>query len=147
MPFEIRELTELSAIEVKLWGKVSAADIRSLAAAVMNLAKTSGLRRALVDCRNYLGGAGFREVLSLAREVTDRPVSERGREAFIMPTDAYAAADVTFYIHTAASRGTIARMFATREAAVGWLTGSDHEIPTERPACEADLSFKSGRAV
>jgi hypothetical protein len=123
MPFEIKELRELSAIEVRLWGRVSAADIRSLAAAMMELARTSGLRRALVDCRDYLGGAGFREVLSLSLEVTDRPVSERGREAFIQPTDSYAAADVTFYIHTVNSRGSTARMFTSREAAVGWLTG------------------------
>ena len=133
MPFEIKELRELSAIDVRLWGKVSAADIRSLAAAVIELARTSGLRRALVDCRNYLGGAGFREVLSLTREVTDRPVSERGREAFITPTDPYAAADVTFYIHTANSLGTTARMFASREAAVGWLMGWESESPTETP--------------
>jgi len=136
MPFEIRELRELSAIDIRLWGKVSAADIRSLAAAVIELGKTSGLRRALVDCRNYLGGAGFREVLSLAREVTDRPVSERGREAFITPADRYAAADLTLYVHTANSRGTRARMFTSREAAVGWLMGSDSESGTEASGYE-----------
>jgi hypothetical protein len=137
MPFEIREFTELSAIDVRLWGKVSAADIRSLAAAVIELGRTSGLRRVLVDCRNYLGGAGFQQVLSLTREVADRPDDERGWEAFIMPTDAYAAADVTLYIHTANSRGATARMFGSREAAVGWLT--DPGSAPEGPASEAGL--------
>jgi len=97
------------------------------------MARASGLQRALVDCRNYLGGAGFRDVLSLTREVTDRPVSERGREPFFMPADPYAAADVTFYVHTANGLGTIARMFASREAAVGWLMGWEPEGPTETP--------------
>lgn len=138
MPFEIRESTELSAIDVRLWGKVSAADIRSLAAAVIELGRTSGLRRVLVDCRNYLGGAGFQQVLSLTREVADRPASERGWEAFIMPTDAYAAADVTLYIHTANNLGTTARMFTSREAAVGWLTGS--ESAPEGAAYEVGMS-------
>jgi len=146
MPFEIKEVTELSAIDVRLWGRVSAADIRTLAAAVTELAKTSGLRRALVDCRNYLGGAGFREVLALTREVTDRPASERGREAIIAPTDPYAAADVTLHIHTANSRGTTARMFTSREAAVGWLTGSDPESAAERPEGEAGVSALEKRS-
>jgi len=122
MPYEIKELSELSAVDIRLWGKVDAAEIRSLAATVMALAKTSGLRRALVDCRNYLGGAGFREVLSLTRDVSDRPVSERGREAIIAPTDPYATADLTFYVHAANSLGTTARLFSSREAAVDWLT-------------------------
>lgn len=146
MPFEIRELTELAAIQVRLWGKVSAADIRSLAAGVIELAKASGYRRALVDCRDYLGGAGFREVLSLTREVTDRPASERGVEAFIAPTDAYAAADVTFYIHTANSLGTTARMFASREAAVGWLAASGTESPAAT-AAEQRKAPAQGRGV
>jgi hypothetical protein len=127
MPFEFKEARELSAIRVRLWGKVSAAEIRSLAAAVIDLGKTSGLRRALVDCRDYLGGAGFREVLSLTREVTARPPAERGLEALVAPTDPYAAADVTFYMHTANGLGTTARMFESTEAAVEWLTGASDQ--------------------
>ncbi|MDE2137817.1 MAG: hypothetical protein KGJ68_10295 [Gammaproteobacteria bacterium] len=122
MPFEIKETRELAAIEVRLWGSVDGADIRALAAAVIGLGKTSGLRRVLVDCREYLGGAGFREVLSLTKDVMERPAEERGREAFIAPRDPYAAADVTFYIHTANSLGSTARMFTSGEEAVGWLT-------------------------
>lgn len=144
MPFEIKESTELSAIDVRLWGKVSAADIRALAAAVIELGRTSGLRRVVVDCRNYLGGAGFQQVLSLTREVTDRPAGERGREAFIMPTDAYAAADVTLYIHTANSLGTTARMFTSREGAVAWLT--DPESASAGPAYEAGVSALQKRS-
>jgi len=140
MPFEIRELKELSAIDVRLWGKVSAADIRSLAAAVIALAKTSGLRRALVDCRNYLAGAGFAEVLSLTREVAARPAGERGREAIIAPTDPYAAADLALHVHTANSLGETARLFTSREAAVRWLTGADSESPAEGPAYETGVS-------
>jgi hypothetical protein len=131
MPFEIAATSEVAAIEVRLWGRVSAADIRSLAASVIELAKTSGLRRALVDCRSYLGGAGFREVLRLTKEVTDRPGSERGREAIIVPTDPYAAADVTFYVHVANSMGATARVFTSRDSAVGWLTGSGTAGSTE----------------
>jgi len=143
MPFEIKELRELAAIDARLWGRVSTADLRSFAAAMIDLGRASGLRRALVDCRNYLGGAGFREVLSLTRDVTQRPLAERGREAIITPTDPYAAADVTFYVHTANSLGTMARMFATREAAVGWLTGAEAE---SRPAASgvAGQSVSSG---
>lgn len=144
MPFEIKESTELSAIDVRLWGRVSAADIHSLAAAVIELGKTSGLRRVLVDCRTYLGGAGFQQVLSLTREVTDRPDSERGREAFIMPTDVYAAADVTLYIHTANSLGAAARMFTSREAAVGWLT--DPQSTAEGPPYEVARSALQKRS-
>ena len=124
MPFEIKEVRERATIDVRLWGTVRAADIRSLAAAVIELGKTSGLRRVLVDCRDYLGGAGFREVLSLTRDVSERPADERGREAFIAPVDPYAAADVTFYIHTANSLGSTARMFTSAEEAAGWLSGT-----------------------
>ncbi len=127
MPFEITELRELSAIQVRLWDKLDAAELRSLAAAVIEVANASGLRRALVDCREYLGGAGFRDVLALAKDVTDRPTYERGPEAFIAPADPYAAADVEFYIHTANSLGTTAQMFISREAAVEWLRGLDRE--------------------
>jgi len=127
MPFEIRELRELSAIDIRLWGRVTATDLRSLATRVLEVARQTGLRRALVDCRSYLGGAGFREVLSLTRDVAEQTPGERGREAIITPTDAYAAADVTFYVHTANSLGSKARMFASREAAVAWLTASEAE--------------------
>ena len=146
MPFEIKELREFSAIGVSLWGKVSANDIRALATAVTELAKTSGLRQALVDCRGYLGGAGFREVLSLTTEVTARPASERGREAFIMPTDPYGATDVAFYVYTATSRGTTARMFTSREAAVGWLIGSEPVGRIDEPAHETGVSALEKRS-
>jgi len=133
MPFEIGELKELAAIQVRLWGKVSGAEIRSLAAGVIELGRSSRLRRVLVDCRDYLGGAGFREVLSLTREVTARPANERGLEAFIAPADPYAAADITFYIHTANGLGTTARLFASRQPAVEWLTAPQPESAAEAP--------------
>jgi hypothetical protein len=101
MPFEIKASPELAAIEVRLWDKLSTAELRSLVASVVELANAAGLRQALVDCRDYLGGAGLREVASLALDVTDRPVSDRGPEAFIAPANAGTARDVEFYIRAA----------------------------------------------
>jgi len=121
MPFEVRPLPEISAIELRLWGKLNIEDLRTLSAEVMTLAKTTGYRRALADCRDYLGGSGLGEVYFLAEEVTRRPGSERGVEALIALADALAAADVQFYATAARNRGTVVRVFAERQAATEWL--------------------------
>ena len=134
MPFEVKTLPELSAIRIRLWDKVTAAELRSLAAGVIELAKLSGLRRALVDCRDYLGGAGLREVFLLTQDVTDRPASQRGSEAIIAPSDPYVAADVQFYVETARRLGTNVRMFDSHEAAVAWLIAGDGAGHPTKPA-------------
>lgn len=121
MPFEVKVLPELSAIGIRMWDRLSIAELRSLATQVMSLANATGYRRALADCRNYLGGTGLGEVYFLTDDVTRRPISERGAEALISPSDALAAADVEFYASAARTRGSDVRIFAEREAAIQWL--------------------------
>lgn len=141
MPFEVKASSELSAIEVRLWDKVTAAELRSLAAAVVELARATGLRQALINCRDYLGGAGLCEVASLALDVTHRPASDRGPEAFIVPANPGTAKDVEFYIRAACRLGTEARMFPSREAAIEWLRGLDRGgAPTELAYAAASSS-------
>ena len=124
MPYEVKALPELLAIEVKLSGRLAIEDLRSVAAEVLSLADQTGFRRALADCRNYLGGAGLGQVCFLTAQVTDRPVSMRGVEAFVAPVDPEAAADVQFYINMAGALGTRVQMFTTREAAIRWMLTS-----------------------
>lgn len=128
MPYEIETLPELSAIEVKLSGRLTIEDLRLVAAEVLFLATQTGFRRALADCRKYLGGAGLGQVAFLTAQVCNRPGNDRGVEAFIAPTDPNAAADVQFYVRMAGYLGTRAQVFTTREAAIQWLTAWDqHE--------------------
>lgn len=124
MPFEVKSLPELSIIEIRLWDRLTAEQLRSLAAEVIVLADKTGFRRALADCRDYLGGAGLGEIHFLTKDVTNRPASERGLEAFIAPTDQHTAADVQFYVQAARTYGTTVQMFASREAAIEWLSES-----------------------
>ena len=121
MPHEVKPLPELSAIGVKLSGRLTIEELRLVAAEVLSLAAQTGCRRALADCRDYLGGAGLGQVSFLTAQVSNRPVSERGIEAFIAPTDPDAAADVQFYVRMAGYLGTKVQVFATREAAIHWL--------------------------
>ena len=121
MPFEVKPLPELAAIEVTLSGRLTIEDLRLVAAEVLYLADQTGFRRALADCRNYLGGAGLGQVYFLTAQVTDRPTAARGVEAFITPSDPDAATDVQFYVTMAHSLGTRVQMFPTREAAIRWL--------------------------
>lgn len=125
MPFELNTLPDLAAIELKIWDRLTIAELRSLTAQVIKLAAATGYRRALADCRDYLGGASLGEVYFLADDVTRRPVAERGIEALISPSDPLAAADVEFYASAARTRGTDARTFAERQAAVQWLLEHD----------------------
>jgi hypothetical protein len=122
MPYEVKPLPKLSAIEVKLSGRLTIEDLRLVAAEVQSLAAQTGFRRALADCRDYLGGAGLGQVSLLTAQVSNRPVSDRRIEAFIAPADRDAAADVQFYIRMAGYLGTKVQVFATREAAIQWLT-------------------------
>ena len=121
MPFELKTLPDLAAIELRMWDRLAIAELRSLTAQVINLAIATGYRRALADCRDYLGGASLGEVYFLTDDVTRRPAAERGIEALISPSDALAAADVEFYASAARTRGTDVRVFAEREAAIRWL--------------------------
>lgn len=128
MPYKVKALPELSAIEVDLSGRLTIEDLRLVAAEVLFLATQTGFRRALADCRNYLGGADLGQVAFLTAQVSDRPVSDRGIEAFIAPADRDAAADVQFYVRMAGYLGTRVQIFATREAAIQWLnTWDQHE--------------------
>ncbi len=122
MPYEVGPLPELSAIEIKLSGRLTIEDLRSIAAEVMSLATQTGFRRALADCRDYLGGARLGEVALLTAQVGGRPASARGVEALIAPADRDAAADVQLYVTMARNLGTEVQVFPTREAAVQWLT-------------------------
>jgi hypothetical protein len=121
MPFEVKPSPALSAIEITLWGVLTIDELRSMAAAVIDLAVETRFRRALADCRDYLGGASLGEVFFLTQDVSNRPINERGIEAFIAPTDARTAAEVEFYVNTARAHGTRVQMFATRDAAIQWL--------------------------
>ncbi|HYM44119.1 MAG TPA: hypothetical protein VET46_15285 [Steroidobacteraceae bacterium] len=122
MPYEVKPLPELLAIEITLASRLTIEDLRLVASEVLFLAAQTGFRRALVDCRDYLGGAGLGQVSFLTAQVSNRPVSDRGIEAFITPADPDAAADVQFYVRVANYLGTRVRVFATREDAIQWLT-------------------------
>jgi len=121
MPYSVTALPELSAIEIKLSGKLSIEELRLVAAEVLYMAEQTGFRRALADCRDYLGGASLGQVYFLTEQVTDRATTARGVEAFIAPTDRYVAADVQFYVNMASARGTKVEIFPTREAAIQWM--------------------------
>ncbi len=121
MPYDIKPLLELSAIEIKLSGRLTIEELRSVAEEVMSLAAQTGFRRALADCRDYLGGARLGQVALLTAQVGGRPDSERGIEALIAPADRDAAADVQVYARMAGNLGTKVQVFTTREAAVQWL--------------------------
>jgi hypothetical protein len=121
MPFELKRLHALRAIEVRLWQKLSVPELHLLVSDVMELAVATGYRRALADCRDYLGGVNLGEVFFLSKELAGRPDEERGIEAIVAPSDAYARADVQCYVETSASFGATVRMFPSREAAVAWL--------------------------
>ena len=121
MPFEVKCAPDLRAIELRLWQRLSVSDLQLLLSEVAKLAGERGYRRALADCRDYLGGISIGEVFFLAKELSDRPADERGAEAIITPNDPSTRADVQCYVDTAAQFGTNARMFDSREAAVEWL--------------------------
>jgi hypothetical protein len=121
MPFEVNLLPDVSAIEVRLWDKLSIGELRSLSTQVISLGKDTGYRRALADCRDYLGGPGLGEVYFLTEEVTRRPASQRGAEALIAPRDPLVAADIEFYVAAARNRGSNVQIFAERHAATQWL--------------------------
>jgi hypothetical protein len=121
MPFEINARPEISAIEIRMSGRLTIEELRTLIVEVTSLAKTTGIRRALADCRDYEGGTSLGEVYFLTKDITERAAHLRGPEAIIAPTSTRAAADVEFYAMAARNRGSNVCVFATREAAVEWL--------------------------
>ena len=121
MPFEINALPEISAIEIRMSGKLTIEELRSLTVEVTSLAKRTGFRRALADCRDYEGGASLGELYFLTKDLTQRAAHLRGPEAIIAPNNPRAAADVEFYAMAARNRGSNVWIFATREAAIEWL--------------------------
>jgi hypothetical protein len=121
MPYSVTALPELSAIEVKLSGRLTIEELRRVTAEVLLLADETKYRRALADCQSYLGGASLGQVFFLTQQVADRPAASRGVEAFVAPDDPHAAADVQFYINMTSAMGTRAQMFPTRQAAIQWM--------------------------
>src|SRR6516225_10225768 len=115
MPFEIKLVPEISVMEIRIWDKLTLADVQSMSNEVSALARTTGIGRVLVDCRDYQGGVSLGEIYFHTKGVTERAPDARRPQAFIVPASPRVAADVEFYAMAARNRGTPVEIFPTRE--------------------------------
>jgi hypothetical protein len=121
MPFEINVVPEISVMEIRIWDKLTLENVQSMSNEVSSLARTTGIGRVLVDCRDYQGGVSLGEIYFHAKGVTERTPDTRRPQAFIAPASSRVLADVEFYALAARNRGTPVEIFPTREAAMQWL--------------------------
>jgi hypothetical protein len=121
MPFEIKLLPDVPVMEIRIWDKLTIENVESMSNEVKTLVQASGVRRVLVDCRDYQGGVSLGDIYFHAKGIPERTADARRAQAFIAPANPVAAAEVQFYATAAGNQGTAVQIFSTRDAAIEWL--------------------------
>ena len=113
----------LEAVEVTYTGRTALAEFMETTRVAVELARERNSRRYLLDTRESeptISHAALQDLPS--KQYKELQVDPRSRIAIVQPRRPEAMASARFYETACVNRGWNARMFATREEAVAWLS-------------------------
>ena len=115
---------ELGIIETTFRGPTTAADFRKNTTAALALAKQAGTTRHLIDSSELIFAASLADLFQLPASQYEREQADRrSRIAILSPRDEKAREATHFYQTACVNRGWTVKLFADRQAAIGWLRG------------------------
>jgi hypothetical protein len=115
---------ELGIVDSAYAGLTTAADFRKGTTAAIALAKQAGTTRHLVDTSELVFAASLIDLYLLPASQFEREQADRrSRVALIPPADEKAREAIHFYQTACVNRGWTVKLFADRQAAIGWLRG------------------------
>lgn len=112
-------------VEITASGIVTAQDGQDMTIAVGPYVHVEGLIRVLYDATDMIRLPSSHEIIEFADDVADKVIPVGFRHAHLRPTEPTAAMWVDHWVAAARNRGIMADVFRNRDAAIGWLMGSD----------------------
>ncbi len=125
MPYAVKHLPELDAIEVTFSGVITGADVRSATSEGISLGKTTGATKALINADGLEVSASVLDLYALPAEQYAREgLSSRNPIAIILPSSMSGRQAAHDYEVFCQNRGWNVRVCADHQAAVDWLKGA-----------------------
>ena len=114
-------LAEPPAIEVVYSGAVTTAVLSEVSGAALGLARENDVWHVLTDCRDMSSDPSVFSLYDLAALLGQLGVSDRYREAVVVPASVEMRESFEFYENTMVNRGLDVRCFRGRDEAAAWL--------------------------
>jgi len=116
----------LRAVNVKLFGSITGAELHELTSAAIALLKKQEVLDALVDAAELGSAPPIAEIYKLpAEQYIEEQLNRTVRIAMIMPKSRAAEEAARFYETTCINRGWSVRTFSSRAQATAWLRHGD----------------------
>jgi hypothetical protein len=125
MPYTLTHDPELDMIDLVFTGEIGGEDIREVTSKCIALQRQMRVLRFLVELNGWEVAASFVEIYKMVYEQYAEESAHRlSRIAVVLPTTSSGQAAANFYETVCHSAGWNAQVFADRESAINWLTGS-----------------------
>ena len=125
MPYTIKYDPELDIINLEFTGEIGGKEIAEATSKCIALQKQTRVLRFLVELNGWEVAASFVDIYNLAYEQYEAEAAHRqSRIAVVLPTTLSGQAAANFYETVSQNAGWNARVFATYEEAIDWLTES-----------------------
>lgn len=125
MPFTYEHNRTLQIVEVWYSGKVTARDLQEATSQLIALEKEPCVNRFLVDAEAAEFSASLADLFNLpTKQYIEEGAERSGRVACLLPTSPKEKQAMEFYETVCRNRGWMVQVFAQRQDAIDWLTGS-----------------------
>jgi hypothetical protein len=125
MPYELHTDASRGQLDVLYSGVISAAELHEASRAAAQVVNESGILRVVADLTGVVRiSATLTPVLELPQTIyVEEKLSRRLRIAVLVPPDDDINELARFYELVCHNRGWLAKIFADRDEALGWLHG------------------------
>jgi hypothetical protein len=130
MAFKATITDDYRIIEVQYSGMVSTFEVFDALATRASLADQHDIKDHLIDCSRVEKLPNVTDLYLIAsriREILDTPIH---KAAMVIPESIPLATMLLYFIIRAALHGVHIELFNDRQAAIGWLAGSEHQLNT-----------------
>ena len=128
MPWTYERNTSLGLVEVFYTGEVTTRELQESTSALIELEKTDGLIRFLVDVTE-MRLSSFTSLFDIfnipAKQYEEEEADRDGRVAVFVPDHSEMLSVVKFYENACVNRGWMVKRFAERQEALEWLISEE----------------------
>ena len=121
MPFQVRLNATPPLVEAVFAGKLTPPELTAAAEGMLDLARKNAVYRVLADCTALEGGHSLFDLYALADFIFASGLSNKIKEAVVLPLAAEAVEAVRFWEITCKNRGILVKVCEDRQSAIDWL--------------------------
>ena len=121
MPFQVLPDISRRFLEVRYFGEVTPADLRTAFGEGLHLAREINTFLVLTDCTAMRGGHSLFDLYAMVSDLAGHREIIRYKEAVLMPAAPGLAEKVTFWETACRNRGLWVKVFSDRDSALAWL--------------------------